>query len=217
MCSSDLDPKAWAKLINVMKVLNQTPADQLEAALNPIFDVEGALKFLALDISLINNDGFWIRASDYMIFLDDKDKVHVLPWDANETFAIPGGPGFNGNVAGVELSPLFIADSPNRALAQKLLAVPALRAKYLGYVREIADKHLDWAKASPAIEKYRALIRDDMKTDTRNISTYEEFEKSVSEDIQSEGGFMPGPSRTISLKNFYDQRRAYLLKNTPAR
>ena len=35
-------------------------------------------------------------------------------------------------------------DDTSKPLRSKLLAVPALRARYLGYVREIADKWLDW-------------------------------------------------------------------------
>src|SRR6185503_12115071 len=54
----------------------------------------GALKFLALENVLINNDGYWIRTSDYNIYQDAKGVFHVFPHDANETFARPGGPGF---------------------------------------------------------------------------------------------------------------------------
>lgn len=87
------DVKDWAALINFTKVLNQTPPDKLEAALAPIFDIDGALRFLALDNALVNNDGYWVRASDYSIYLDVTGKLHVFPHDSNETFANGGGPG----------------------------------------------------------------------------------------------------------------------------
>jgi hypothetical protein len=61
------DPKVWASFINLCKVLNETPADKLEQALAPLLDIDGALKFIALDNALINNDGYWIRTSDYSI------------------------------------------------------------------------------------------------------------------------------------------------------
>jgi spore coat protein CotH len=88
------DPKAWAGLIKLCKVLNQTPPNKLEEALAPLLDIDGALKFLALENVLINNDGYWIRTSDYNIYQDAKGAFHVFPHDANETFARPGGPGF---------------------------------------------------------------------------------------------------------------------------
>jgi len=92
------DPKAWAALIQLTKVLNQTPSDRLEAALAPVLDVDGALRFLALDNTLVNNDGYWVRASDYNIYLDPKGVFHVYPHDTNETYAPSGGGrgGFGG-------------------------------------------------------------------------------------------------------------------------
>jgi hypothetical protein len=51
---------------------------------------------LALDIGLINRDGYWIRSSDYSIALDEKGKFHILPHDMNEAFHAPHGPGMGG-------------------------------------------------------------------------------------------------------------------------
>ena len=88
--------KAWKALIDLCKVLNQTPADKLEAALAPILDIDSALWFLALDVALINNDGYWTRASDYTLFLDEKGKFHIVPHDMNEAFHGAMGPGMGG-------------------------------------------------------------------------------------------------------------------------
>lgn len=88
------DDKAWKKLIEFCRVLNQTPTEKLESALEPILDIDSLLWFLALDNALINCDGYWIRASDYSIFLDDKGKFHILPHDMNEAFRPAMGPGF---------------------------------------------------------------------------------------------------------------------------
>lgn len=387
------DAKSWNDLIHLTKVLNETPADQLEKALEPILDVDGALRFLALDNALINNDGYWIRTSDYSIYEDEKGRFHVLPQDANETFVKPGGPGFGGgggmggpggpggrggqggragfgpgmmiapqllaqadkngdekvtkdelaaladawfdkldsgktgklsqedfisrlgdvlpppgaaaadrppgggpgggfgparmtgpgwftaldtnkdgsltraemkdtfsrwaaewdtdkagslneeklrtglnaalprpnfaggpggpggmrgggmggmgagaNIKGVELDPLLMANNADKALIAKLLAVPSLRARYLAYVREIAEKHLDWSTLGPIAEKYHALIAAEVKADTRKLESTEDFLKGLTED-----------SSAIGLKNFADQRRAYLLKQIPAK
>ena len=88
------DSKSWADLIQLFRVLNETPADKLEAALAPILDIDGALKFLALDVALVNSDGYWTRASDYSIYQDEKGRFHVIPHDMNEGLADEGGRGF---------------------------------------------------------------------------------------------------------------------------
>ena len=178
------DPKAWAALINLTKVLNSTPSDKLEAALTPILDVDGVLRFLAIDNALANYDGYWVRASDYNIYLDPSGKFHILPHDINETF---GGGG-----AGPD--PLVALNDPSKPLRSKLLALPNLRARYLQYMREIATKWLDWKTLEPLVTKYHALIAADVRADTRKID-------SVS-------GFESGPA---AIKAFADRRRAQIL------
>lgn len=96
------EEKSWKALIGLCKVLSETPVEDLPNALEPILDVDSALKFLALDIALINNDGYWVRGSDYSIYLDAEGKFHLAPHDMNESFSAagmgPGGgaPGFGG-------------------------------------------------------------------------------------------------------------------------
>ena len=376
------DPKVWTSFIQMCKVLNETPPDKLEAALSPLLDIDGALRFIALDNALINNDGYWIRTSDYSIYQDEKGRFHILPADVNETFVRPGGPGFGGGgrgggpgmmlapqilsqgdknedqklskaefttladvwfdkldagktgnlsqeqfienfgellpapqgfgpppgagrgfgpgrfigpglfkavdankdgsltraelkavfekwasdwdsdksgslneeklrtglaaavpppnfggpggdfrgpggrgggsrasgpgfgsmprVEGVKLDPLAAANDPNKPLISKLLAVPSLRERYLTYVKNIAEKWLDWEKLGPIAERYHALIAEDVSKDTRKLDSTEDFAKGLTEDIPG-SGFGPAGGGSISLKNFADQRRAYLL------
>ncbi len=92
--------KDWKALIALCKTLGETPVDKLEAALEPLLDIDGALWFLALDNALINSDGYWIRASDYSIFRDKSGRFHVIPHDANETLQAPMGPGMGGGPGG---------------------------------------------------------------------------------------------------------------------
>ena len=117
-------------------------------------------------------------------------------------------------VEGVKLDPLIAANDPNKPLLSKLLAVPSLRTRYLGYVRDIAEKWLDWNKLGPIARQYHSLIAADVKADTRKLDSTEDFERGLTTSVQGEG-FGPSRGRTISLRDFADQRRTYLL-NYPA-
>ena len=69
-----------------------------------------------------------------------------------------GGRGFGPGGGGPTLDPLIGLNDPTKPLRSKLLAVPALRARYLAYVRDIAERWLDWKKLGPLARSYQALI-----------------------------------------------------------
>lgn len=237
MKSGDSD-KAWQALIELCRVLSETPPEKLEEAIEPLLDLEGTLWFLALDVALVNNDGYWSRASDYSIFLDDSGKFHVIPHDMNEAFptghhgpfgprpmpegAVPGrgkgpaplgqrGPGqFRGPMhGGVDLDPLVSLDNPRTPLRSRLLKVPQLRAKYLSYVRAIAEESLDWNNLGPTVEQYRQLIAREVELDTRKLYSFEDFTRATGEDADTKDS-----EGTQSLKSFAERRRSFLLQAT---
>jgi hypothetical protein len=209
-------------------VLNTTPADQLEAALSPILNLDGVLKFLALDNVLVNSDGYWTRGSDYYLYLDDGGKFHVLPGDTNETFSAEGGRGGRGGGrrgapapagfppaspdvvigrggfgpgggpmpggGGPTLDLLVGLDDSTKPLRSKLLAIPALRATYLAYCRDIAESWLDWQKLGALGRRYQELIKPHVENDTRKMISNEQFASSLTE-----------------LRAFADARRTYVL------
>ncbi len=92
--------KAWNALIEICRVLQDTPDDELIAALEPILNIDQTLWFLALDVALVNSDGYWTRASDYSLYRDQDGKFHLFPHDMNEAFHGGGPPGGFGPPGG---------------------------------------------------------------------------------------------------------------------
>lgn len=219
---SDDGEKAWERLVELCRVLNETPLDRLEEALDPILDIDGALWFLAYDVALINSDGYWTRASDYSLFEDSEGRFHLIPHDMNEAFreARRGGPGGRpgaGRIGrpgpgvqaqtgadGYALDPLVGVDEDRLALRSRLLAVPELRERYLGYIDRIAREDLDWQRLGPRIAEYRTLIADAVRQDTRKLGSYEAFLAATSSSA------IPGQTEG-SLERFARARRDFLL------
>ena len=297
------DEKSWKALINFCKVLNQTSADKLEEALKPICDVDGLLWFLALDVALINGDGFWTRASDYSLYLDEKGKFHFIPHDMNEAFhpamgpgmggggpgggrpgggfgrpplgeflpmpvqeqlklteqqrkdaavmqkeidakiekllsadqlkqwkelkaspfgggfpggtgggggfpgGFPGGPGGMGGGGGngIELDPLIGLADQRKPLRSKVLAVPALKAKYLADVKTIAEKSLDWKTLGPVVAQYRKLVEKEIEADTKKLEPFDAFQRTTADDATAPKG------REYPIRAFADLRRKFLI------
>ena len=185
------EPEAWSALIDLVKTLDATPVESLEAALASRLDVEAYLRFLALDHVMVSADAFFQRASDYSLYRHPDGRFHFVFHDANEMFG-------NGRD---KVSPLVSQNDTTKPIISKVLAVPSLRAKYLGYVREIAEKSLDWNVVGPIVKQYRDLIADDMARDTRKLFSTDDFLRTTAD--QPEFG---------TLRNFFEARRAFLLE-----
>jgi hypothetical protein len=109
----------------------------------------------------------------------------------------------------VELDPFVAANDPSKPLLSRLLAVPTLRARYLVYVRDLAEKWLDWNRLGPLAEQYHALIAADVLADTRKLDSNEAFRTSVTSGALKADATGAG----ASLKDFADQRRTFLLNH----
>lgn len=142
---SNDDEKSWRALINLSKVLNQTSPDKLEEALKPILDIDSVLWFLALDLAVQNDDGYWTRASDYSLYLDDKGKFHLLPSDMNECFRpVGGGPGgFGGPGGGFGRMMMSRPGEVLPAALQDMLQLTAEQKKKLAELQKETDGKLE--------------------------------------------------------------------------
>lgn len=204
---------SWNALIHLTRVLSQTPLDQLVAALEPILDIEKVLRFLALDVALVNGDGYWTRRSDYYLYLAPDGRFRLIPHDFNEGLSTAGGFGVGGmgggmlgagpgGGGGVQLDPLVNTNNANDALRSRLLAVPELRKRYLEIMLDIAETWLDWETIGPIATAMYDLIAEDVLIDTRKLTTNAAFQSGLEGDGNT-------------LQAFFDQRRAYLLSVLP--
>jgi len=185
------EPEAWAALIDLVKTLNTTPTESLEAALASRVDLDAYLRFLALDNIMISGDAFFQRVADYSLYRHPDGRFHFVFHDANEMLSL----------GRAELNPLVGLNDQSKPIIAKVLAVPALRAKYLGFVREIAEKSLDWNVIGPVVNQYRDLIANDVARDTRKLFSTDNFISATADD----------PAYG-TLRNFFEGRRAFLLR-----
>ncbi len=202
----------WAKLIRVFKILHDTNSDELIDALEPVFNIDRALWFLALENVFIDNDGYWARASDFAMYMDNNERLHMILHDSNETFQRQAGRN-QSKQQGTHLDPLFGLNDKSKPLIHKLLNVPTLQARYLAHVRTIRDEWLDWDLIAPLVRHYHRLIDDEIRQDTRKHDSYESFRNSLTEETETQGP--RGPRNRISLKRFIVERSRYLDQYPP--
>ena len=97
-------------------------------------------------------------------------------------------------------------DHPGIPIVGKLLKNPEVRARYVAHVRTIHQQWIDWKKVKPLIEGYRNLIGDEVKQDTRKLTTFKAYQDGIGMGKESGRNVSPG------LKAFFKGRKSYLDK-----
>ena len=147
---------------------------------------------------MINSDGYWMRASDYSIYLETGGSTSSFTMQRDVEQA---------GRAGAERSTGWAENDTSKPIIAKVLAVPALRARYLSYVRDIARRWLDWNRVGPLVRQWQALIESDIRVDTRKLYSTEAFHADLGADYEDGS---PAPENT--LRGFIERRREFLLK-----
>ena len=184
------------------RVLNETPPDQLEQALAPVMDVDAVLKYLALDITLVNNDGYWRDGSDFNLYLDEAGRFVLVPHDVNEGFRT-GGPAaaarnrIRWRPWTIRTRPCATSCSPCRRF-ERVISPTSVTSPTSGSTG---------SDSAPIVERYQKLIADDVARDTRKLDATEAFTTGIYGPAEE-----PAPAAT-TIKGFADQRRAALLSH----
>jgi len=137
-----------------------------------VLDVEGALKYIALNAVTVNMDSYLGSNQQNYYLYESKGIFSILPWDYNMAF---GGMG-NSNVLLDEPTQGAVADRP---LVDKLLKVESYKEKYHEIVQTAIDGYLSEEAFAARVADIQALISPYVKADPRPFYTYEQFENAI--------------------------------------
>lgn len=178
----------WQNLINICNVLNNTALADLPDTLDTVLNVDRCLWFLAVENIFTDEDSYLTKGADYEFFTEpETGRLNTIEYDGNESF----------KTNDVSLTPVYGETLTTRPLISRLLAVPSYRQRYLAHVRTIISESLDWNTLQPVIERYRALIGDEVKADSTKLTTNAAYESSLTE-----------------FQSFVQNRRSFLLGYT---
>jgi len=203
---SENNPDPWTDLIQVCDVLNNTPMNQLEQALPPVFDVDRALWHLAINNTFASLDSYVGPAHNFYLVHDDHhSQLCLIPWDLNESFGV-----FTMGMSVTQLqrlNPLYPTQNSARPLVARMLAAPGFRARYFAHMRTLLHDVWDWSTLAPIVQQYQDLIRSEVLADSKKLYSNDAFSRNVTQDYRA-GGTIPG------LQPFVERRAAYLASHS---
>ena len=198
------DPASWKPLLNIMKVLNKTPAN-----VESVLDIDQVLWMHALNNVLVNLDSYTGALShNYYLWIDSTGVGHPLIWDLNMSFG-----GWRRDYSFSEmkddelirLSPLLGFSVAKRPLVSKVLRIPTFRKIYIAHVLTITRDYFEQANYLKDAEAMMAVIDPWVKKDSLKLYTYEDFKQSLDKTMVN------GPDKVIGIRQLMERRTQYLL------
>lgn len=79
-------PEAWSALIKLCRTLAQTEPEDLATALAPQLDVNNALRFIAWENAVSNQNGYLAHGGGYGLYLAPSGRFYLVPLAGESTF-----------------------------------------------------------------------------------------------------------------------------------
>ena len=192
----------YSDLAAFIDILNNTPDDDFQCAIEEVFNVADYLKVQALDVMSGNGAGYAGNADNFHLYHNPQTGLFdYIPYDLDNTWGIDFLDGDWESRDPYTWSPEF------RPLYDRLMAVPEYRGWYTHYLRRMMD---DWAhpdSVSAYLEPRHTLLLPAIQEDTYYPLSFgytpQDFESSLEEAAGGhvEFGILPWlTARTSSLQ-----------------
>ena len=145
---------AYARVINAINILNNTPTNTLRDAVENVFAVDSWLWFLAIENLFVDDDSYFNKGADYSFYWEiESGRIHPVEHDGNESFAA-------AMALNATLSPLQGATSTTRPLLNKFLNNNELKQRYLAHMRTVMAEYFNPVYLTALINHFHALSVD---------------------------------------------------------
>jgi len=193
----------WYKLIALMDSLRIKTSN-----IPKIVDVDRSLWMHAFNNVMSNYDSYTGSFSqNYYLYEDDYGRFLPIIWDLNMSFG-----GFPGSGSSVDkLSILYQSTNADRPLISSLLSNATYKRMYLAHLKTIAEENFTGNGFETNAKYLQSIVDTLVKNDPNNLTTYAQFQTSLTAAISGGGG--PGGS-SPGLLTLQTARLAYY-KTTP--
>ncbi len=202
--STNKEVDDYTDLANLVSVINLTPNDGFIAAIQEVFNVNGFLRLLAVDVATGSWDDYWFNKNNYYLYHNTATgKFEFIPYDYDNTLGI----WWTSIMAGVNWGTRDIYawghPTESRPLTMRILAIPELRNRFTFYVRRLLQRNFVETKAFPRIDSIHTMITQAAEADSFRTLDYgftvADFHNSYTQSL--------GRHVTYGLKPYITARR----------
>lgn len=156
---SDYDTNAWPRFINAIYVFNNIPLAAIRDGAEDVIAVDRWLWFLALENLFVDDDSYFNKGSDYMLYYEpESGRVHPVEHDGNESFATAMGLNY-------ALSPLYNSTTAARPVLYRLLNSAELKQRYLAHMRTALHEWFNPTNAIALVDQFVSVSSNAIYSD----------------------------------------------------
>ena len=165
----------WSGFFNFINYLNKHGVSNEEYRENfkEIFDIDGFLKVMAIDILVLNWDSYYDHGRNFYLYENSNRKMTWIPWDYNFSFS-------DQQIDILAKTPTFMPTP--KPLIRNLLTNPQMVNRLTEIYREILTDNFTTERLYPLIDQTKDLIREELSLDPNKLSPIEEFDMSLEQD-----------------------------------
>ena len=197
----------WYELFHLCDTLNNN-----FAAFNSIADIERFLWMLAFNNVLVNLDSYsGSFRQNYYLYRNHANQWIPTVWDLNMCFggfSLAGGTTSNLNATSMQTMNYELHKTESAwPLIYKLLNTPFYEKMYFAHMRTINNENFTNGNYKTAANAMHSLIDNAVQTDANYLSTYANFQNSLTTNTTGSGG--PGGT-CPGIYPLMDARASYL-------
>ena len=190
-----------------LHALNRTTDEEVEDLLPAWVDVEACLKLWAALAWSVHLDSYLGTGDNLYLYRDEAGIQRPIPWDLERAFG-----NYHGSSCGLSTDDMLGMDpgAPTcggpRPLVDRLLAVPAWRARYEALLLELIDGPLSLARVEGELVRWHELAETSALRDALTDYSPEQFMQALEQDTP----VGDNPRRVPGLLPFVRARDAWI-------
>jgi hypothetical protein len=176
----------FSDIINLAQVINQTSAANFPEFVEPIFNINGFLRYLAVEIFTGHWDAISINRNNFYLFNNKfTDKFEFMPYDVDNTFGV----SFINLDSDPDIGTRNIYQwwKDNRPLTSKVFGNPVYRDRFSFFINQLITEFADPEFYFSEIDAIKAKINASAEADNyRTLDygyTFTDFNRSYTEAL----------------------------------
>ena len=182
------------KVIDFAHLVNLSEEKQFRDSIDSFLDVDGFLRFIAVNALIVNLDTLLAMPQNYYLYLHPKTgKFIFFPWDLDICFA--GWPLGGPPAKQMNLSLIHPHSSDEHKLIDRLFGIESIKSRYYQIINELISGAFSKEQLLRSIHRMEKTIQHALEKDTDAVAS------------RNERGY-PAPLgyRPPSLRKFIDSR-----------